>query len=174
MLYNLSQLLKEPTGSTRTFNLDEALTGPEWGVERLQGRIGMLRTHQGILVTANLDIQRSLVCSRCLCDFVLPAMLEIEEESLPTLDIHTGRQLPPPDESEAVLQIDANHNLDLTDVLRQYVVASQPMKPVCRQDCAGLCQDCGGNLNEGGCSCNDGPIEPRLVALADLMPPRKS
>lgn len=172
MLYNLSQLLKEPTGSTRTFNLDEALTGLEWGVERMQGRIGMLRTHQGILITANLDIQRNLVCSRCLCDFVLPTMLDVEEESFPTLDIHTGRQLSSPDELEGVLCIDSNHNLDLTDVLRQYVVTSRPMKPVCKADCAGLCQNCGANLNEGTCSCNDYPSDARWSDLADMMPPK--
>ena len=174
MLYNLSQLMKEPTGSIRTFNLDEALTGPEWGVDRMQGLIGMVRTHQGILVTANLDIQRSLICSRCLCEFVLPAMLDVEEECYPTLDIHTGRHLTLPDELEGVLRIDSNHNLDLTDVLRQYVVTSRPMKPMCKPDCAGLCQYCGANLNEGSCSCDDAPIDPRWAALADLTPKQKN
>jgi len=129
----------------------------------------MLRTHQGILVNAQLDIESTFMCSRCLGEFTRPSTLFIEEECFPTIDLHSGRKLSPPAEEEGALRIDDTHLLDLQEVFRQYLISDGPMKPLCRPDCLGLCQHCGQNLNQAPCECQAGQRDHRWTALAALL-----
>lgn len=173
MQYNVAQLLKEPTGSTRSFQLDETFTGAERIVDRAQGQVCLLRTHQGILVTATLNIQNTLACSRCLREYTSRSTIPVEEEFFPTIDINTGRSLLPPANAEEALLIDPIHVLDLIETLRQYVLAYAPMKPLCRDDCRGLCQLCGANLNQGICDCITAQPDTRWGTLASLFNVRR-
>ena len=63
MQFNVAQLLKEPIGSTRNYQLDEKFTGPHRYAEAASGLVHMLRTHQGILVRATVDVTSILMCS---------------------------------------------------------------------------------------------------------------
>ncbi len=168
MRYNVAQLLKEPTGSTRSYQLWEEFTDAGRIVDSARGTVDMLRTHQGVLVNATLEIQDTITCGRCLEESGLDSDLSIEEEFLPVLDQDTGRSQDLPDD-EAYGWIDANHDLDLTDVLRQYVMTQRPMKPLCRPECRGLCQICGGNLNEKQCGCRHESSNSSEGTLAQLL-----
>ena len=169
MQYNVAQLLKEPIGATRSYQVEQRFTGVPGITDMVRGQLHMLRTHQGILVNAKLDIESTLICSRCIGAITRPSTLFIEEECFPTIDLHTGRNLSPPAEEEGALRIDASHFLDLNEVLRQYVIADGPMKPLCRPDCLGLCQHCGINLNQARCECEAGQRDQRWAALAALL-----
>ena len=169
MQYNVAQLLKEPTGATRSYQVEQGFTGVAEITDRVRGQLDMLRTHQGILVNAKLDIESTLMCSRCLGEFTRPSTLFIEEEYFPTMDLHTGRKLPSPVEEEGASRIDASHSLDLHEMLRQYVISDGPMKPLCRPDCLGLCQHCGNNFNQAQCECQAGQRDQRWTALAALL-----
>lgn len=168
MQYNVAQLLKEPTGATRSYQVEQSITGVPGISERVSGQLDMLRTHQGILINAALDIESTLICSRCLGEFTLPSTLFIEEECFPSIDLHTGRKLSPPAEEEE-LRIDDRHLLDLEEVLRQYAISDGPMKPLCRADCLGLCHDCGTNLNQASCECEGGLRDQRWATLGALL-----
>jgi len=169
MQYNVAQLLKEPIGATRSYQVEQGFTGVPKIADRVCGQLVMLRTHQGILVNAKLDIESSLMCSRCIGAFTRPSTLLIEEEWFPIIDLHTGRKLSPPVEEEEASRIDANHILDFHEVLRQYVISDGPMKPLCRAECLGLCQHCGINLNQARCECDAGQRDQRWGALAALL-----
>ena len=174
MLYNVSQLLMEPTGSTRRYQLDEPLAvpggGPEnSGVGRATGTVRLLRTHHGLLVYATVDVQVTATCARCLASCDRLSTLDLEEECYPTVDPNTGRNMSPPDESEGVLHIDTRQILDLTDVLRQYLLTGEPLKTLCRSDCRGLCPECSADLNTEKCKCDGPAIDPRWGALAELV-----
>ena len=168
MQYNVAQLLKEPTGSSRSYQLDEILGGVEGFANRLSGSVRLLKTHQGVLVVGGLDVDAILVCGRCLSEYPLNLSLSFEEEFFPTVDVNTGTSVPVPDGSEEVL-IDKSHTLDLTEVVRQYIITNLPMKPLCRTECAGLCQHCGANLNLRECRCGKPPSDPRWGGLAGLL-----
>ena len=58
--------------------------------------------------------------------------------------------------------------LMLEDVLREQILLALPMKSICRPDCAGLCLQCGKNLNLGNCGCARAPSDPRWTPLAGL------
>ena len=171
MLYNVSQLLMEPTGSTRRFELDESLPGDPDGPSagQAKGTVRLLRTHQGLLVNARVEVEMAASCDRCLVDFGRVSTLTLEEECYPTVDPSTGRRMQPPDVAEGVVHIDTRQMLDLSDVLRQYLLACEPLKALCRPECLGLCQECGVDLNVEKCKCEGEPIDPRWGALASLL-----
>jgi uncharacterized metal-binding protein YceD (DUF177 family) len=59
--------------------------------------------------------------------------------------------------------------LDLRQPLREQILLTLPMHPLCRPDCKGLCSTCGHNLNEGPCNCSTEEIDPRLADLKKLL-----
>jgi uncharacterized protein len=144
----------------RHYDIDEA---DEEG-RPVKGKVQFLRTNRSILVTGNLETSIKGECSRCLEQFDYPLKLNIEEEFFLTVDPISGLPLPPPTESGSFL-IDENHILDLGEAVRQYKIMALPMNPVCRQDCAGLCPQCGRNLNYGACDCPAAPPDPRWAKL---------
>ena len=58
--------------------------------------------------------------------------------------------------------------LDLRQVIDEQVVLVLPMKILCSDDCKGLCQVCGRDLNEGPCDCPDGRVDDRLLVLKEI------
>ena len=168
MLYNVSQLLMEPTGSTRRFELDEPVADGD-DERRATGKVCLLRTHQGLLLNATIRVQAVAECARCLAGIAHVSFIALEEECYPTVDPSTGRRMFPPDPAEGVLHIDTRQMLDLSEVLRQYMLTSEPLKTLCRRDCRGLCPECGADLNEELCKCDSNPVDPRWGALAGLL-----
>jgi uncharacterized protein len=165
---NVSQLLRDPIGSTRDFQIDDEIDIiGEGKSHKVKGTCNLLRTQRSILVKCALNTEVELTCSRCLRKFRHPIKIKFEEEFLPTLDILSGTPLPSPEESGA-FTIDEQHNLDLTEAVRQYSLLAIPIKALCKKDCAGLCSTCGKNLNEGKCKCPKDNIDPRWSKLADL------
>ncbi len=169
MQINVSQLLQEPIGSTREYDIDAAADIIGDGKERrLKGECNLMRTRRGILVRCSLDSEIELTCGRCLNSFRQPLKINFEEEFLPTIDVTSGIPLPQAEDTGAFI-IDEHHIIDLTEPARQYALMAVPMKPLCRPDCAGLCPRCGKNLNQGDCACPTGEIDPRWSALTKLQ-----
>jgi len=134
-LVNVAQLLKEPTGSSCSYDASEVIKGQPQGF--IQGRLALIHAGEGILVRGKLSVQVELVCSRCLKPFPYSLSFSFEEEFLPTIDVSSGLPLPLPEDSEG-FTIDGNHILDLGEVIRQYILLNLPMKPLCQPDCAGI------------------------------------
>ena len=166
MQLNVSQLLKSPIGSIRNYELSDVvdIAGSN---SLVQGEAELMRTDRGILVKGRLHTEIELTCSRCLSLFNYPLALDIEEEYFPTIDTITGMSLPAPDDPGS-FTIDESNILDLTEAIRQYALLSIPMKPLCAEDCAGLCPACGGNLNQTLCNCPPKPADPRWSELSKL------
>ena len=169
MQINVSQLLREPIGSTRDYQINEVadISGDGKGC-LFKGECSLLRTQRSILARCALSTEVELTCSRCLSLFHHTLALNFEEEYLPTVDVISGAPLTLPEESDA-FSIDEHHILDLTEGIRQYTLLATPLKPLCREDCAGLCPNCGHNLNRGPCACPAQGIDPRWSELNDLL-----
>jgi len=167
MQINVSQLLKVSIGSTRNYKMSEIvdISGSECLV---QGKVGLIRTNRSILVNGTLHTEIEITCSRCLGVFTYPLTLNIEEEYFPTTDVVSGASLPIPDEP-GCFTIDEHHILDLTEAICQYTLLAIPMKPLCREDCAGLCPKCGHDLNQDSCGCPGQEIELRWSVLRDYL-----
>jgi len=137
MQVNVSQQLKAPIGSIRTYEVNEVVDITGGGESLVQGEVKLIRTDRAILVRGRLQTKVEVACSRCLSLFSCPLTLNIEEEYFPTTDVTSGSSLPLPDES-GCFTIDERHTLDLNEAIRQYALLATPMKPLCREDCTGL------------------------------------
>jgi uncharacterized protein len=153
MQVNVAQLLKGDVGSVRDYEVDGVIDVTENGKSSpVRGTVSLTRTDRSILAKGVVNSEVELTCSRCLNQFSCPLTLNIEEEYFPTTDIVSGASLSSSNEPDR-FTIDEHHVLDLTEALRQCALLAIPMKPLCREDCAGLCPNCGHNLNLGPCSC---------------------
>ena len=171
MQINVAQLLKEQIGSTRDNKVDAAVdvAGND---SRVQGEVKLTRTDRAVLVEGVLHTEVQVSCGRCLSMFNCPLTVKIEEEYYPLIDVFTGAPLPLSDEPGS-FTIDEHHNLDLAEAISQYLMMAVPMKPLCREDCAGLCPQCGKSINQGPCGCLPKERDPRWTKLAELASHRK-
>lgn len=175
MRYKVADLIKAPPGTTRWEDLDGLDEAPHSGFEvsePLRGRLRFLRDPSGILVEGRLRSRVVLSCSRCLEPFSWPLDLEICEHFRPTVAIPGGSPVlaDPAEEPEDITDIDARHMLDLTGVIWQNIELALPAAVICRPDCAGLCPQCGADLNQETCACQ-APADPRWADLAALIDP---
>lgn len=170
MQINVSQLLQEPIGATREYDIDTEVDllddGNKYGV---RGDCKLMRTRRGILVKCGFKTEVELTCGRCVSRFRQPLKIKFEEEFLPTIDVASGMPIPQAEDAAGAFMIDERHILDLTEPARQFALMAVPMKPLCRPECAGLCQKCGHDLNEGNCACPSDEIDPRLSELTKLL-----
>ena len=168
MYFNVAQFMLEPSGSSRSYEVDEELERRDDGeAHRVSGSVALLRTDQGIWASAALDAEVPCACSRCLEECQQPVHISIEEEFFSLTGSEAGRAAEGQVES---YRIDQDHILDLADAVRQYIAISLPMKPVCRDNCKGICGSCGTNLNESVCRCESVERDSRWGALLDLVP----
>ncbi|MER2598207.1 MAG: DUF177 domain-containing protein [Caldilineales bacterium] len=169
--WNVAQLLKEPIGATRHYLAAATALRPDDEVAQsapFTGKVSMLRTGEGILLEGEMAGTVATECSRCLRPVTLPVQVALQEEFKPTLDVLRGTYVPV-DEDDAALLIDEHHVLNISEVLRQAILLEVPMQVLCRPDCAGFCQTCGQDLNEGDCDCPDEDEDPRWEQLSALL-----
>jgi uncharacterized protein len=168
MEFNVSQQMKAPIGVEREYDLDDFIDVLGVGVgTRFTGSVKLIRTNRGILVKGVLQAKVPLECSRCLKVFDQPLTVELEEEYFPTIDVNSGSSVEMPDDPSAFF-IDEHHILDMREAIRQNALLAIPMKPLCKVDCAGLCSECGKDLNTKQCKCTKQEIDPRWAKLVDL------
>ena len=168
MYINVSGLTREISGSTRSHEIDERcdlLDGS--GPRRVCGTVRLLRTDKGIWLSASLDTHTDSICSRCLAEYVQPLHMAIEEEFLLAIDPFTGTRTSRR-EDDQLFHVGQDQVLDLTEPAIQYAAMNMPMKPICRDECAGMCLDCGVDLNELPCACEGIRIDERWAALSRL------
>jgi len=170
--YNVSGLLKSEPGAQRVFEVEADITGIDRDLvllTPLTGRIRLIKTDRGILVTGRLHTEAYVACRRCLEPTAAGLEIELEEQFWPSIDVDTGAPIAADDGEEDVTRIDEHHILDLTEVVRQNLLLALPTSPLCRADCRGLCPTCGANLNEEPCSCQRKEEDPRLAVLRELL-----
>jgi uncharacterized protein len=108
-----------------------------------------------------------LPCSRCLEAFVLPVDAAFDLRYQPHTE-NTGEGEREVEEDDLTTAFYENDEIDLGQLMREQFYLALPMKPLCREDCRGLCPVCGTNLNRGTCNCNPAWEDPRFAALREL------
>jgi uncharacterized protein len=135
VLINASQLLKEPVGSSQSYDISGLMN--EEVEAFIEGKVKLIRISQGVLVQCKLSAEVKLICSRCLDAFSCPISFTAEEEFVPIADISEDLAPSAPEQSER-FTIDSKNILDLSELIRQYVLLNLPMKPLCRPQCPGM------------------------------------
>ncbi|WP_243438512.1 YceD family protein [Fundidesulfovibrio soli] len=122
---------------------------------------------RGALVRGRLAGEVSAPCDRCLKDL----SVRIDQP----FDLF--EQLESPDEESVEPGLLREHKgrleLDAGAMLWEEFVLALPTKPLCSEDCKGLCPDCGKDLNEGPCGCAKPKGDERMAALRGLTIAKK-
>ena len=120
-------------------------------------------------MTLSLDVQIIAPCARCLEDVARSFSFDVER-TVATPDMLEGL----PEERIDEFAVVEDGFLDIDELLLELLETSLPMRVLCKDDCRGLCQKCGKNLNEGACNCETKEADPRLEPLRRLYEKMKA
>lgn len=171
-VYNVAGLLADAVGEVRDLDVDVAsveLPDDLVLAEPISGHIRLSHENRGILASVRLSTALAGECARCLRPLATPIEIRLDEEYLPSVDLATGRPVTIDDEPEA-LRLTDHHEVDLEPSIRDAISLAEPIAPLDRPDCPGLCMTCGLPLDEGTHEHPDEDIDPRLEALRGFQP----
>ena len=110
-----------------------------------------------------------MTCSRCLAEY--PRELDGEFEFV-ARHLKLGEVAPagdvPDDTGDLVFVPYGEIAIDISPYVLDALVLAMPVKPLCSEDCRGICPQCGADLNEGECGCRPEPGDSRWSALSDM------
>lgn len=115
-------------------------------------------------VSGRLDIELTLVCSRCLTHVKEKLEIPFFEMFVPK----SNGAVQEADHDDDVHPV-SEDKIDLTPYVQENVLLAVPFVPLCGEACKGLCPVCGQNRNETDCRCSQEKIDPRWAGLADLF-----
>jgi uncharacterized protein len=167
LIFNVAGLLAEGLGSVRTYSLDGITLDLDdlRQSQPIEGRVHLSRTNRGLFVSARARTSLEGTCSRCLRPIEIPIAIELDEEALPTIDIGSGAPVETEGEELDALRLTDHHELDLENEIREAIQLAEPIAPLCRPDCPGLCPTCGEELATGPHEHGPEAVDPRLAAL---------
>jgi uncharacterized protein len=154
-------LVHQTAGYSREFLFEfESLhLQPDLDIDDISGSARITRTPQGLLVQVKMQATSKGECARCLTEIQQPLVIDFTE-----LFAFSPRSV-----TESGLILPENGQLDLSPLVREYMLLEIPINPICKNDCKGLCPICGENLNEYPHDHVDEMIDPRLAGLKKLL-----
>lgn len=141
-------------------------TGEVIVAEPLRLELALTGNGFAILAEGTVKANVQLSCARCLKPFTSSIEAPFHETYYPA----GSEQVNHEDKYEWVPF--KNQVIDLKPEILRSILLMLPMKAVCSQDCRGLCQTCGHNLNNGDCNC-ERELDPRMAVLQDLFQDKK-
>ena len=115
---------------------------------------------KSLILKANCTGHMTTQCARCMKDIVVDIDFDIDE-NLAQDDGSVSS------DDDVILFEDVK--IDIDDIVANNFLMNVEGKYLCSEDCKGLCQHCGADLNEGDCGCSQENIDPRWAALVDIM-----
>jgi uncharacterized protein len=170
LAFDVKDLGRSP-GSMRTLkehvpapgDLGVALIGVQEGSD-VELDLRLEAVHEGILVSGTVVAEVTGECGRCLDPLAYDLEVNVQE-----LFFYEGAELSHGEEDEEQRRVE-HDVIDLEPVLRDAVVTNLPFQPVCREDCQGLCSECGVRLEDEPGHHHE-VLDPRWAALADMAKP---
>ena len=158
---NVGFVVAQSAGFIRDIPFDLPLINipPDLHLSRLVGNVRATRTPQGILLQVTFQTLINLECVRCLTSFQQTLNINFTE-----LYAFSQRYV-----TDSGLIMPETGIIDISPVLRDYILLEIPISPLCRPDCKGLCPICGNNLNESTCYHEEETGDPRLASLKSLL-----
>lgn len=125
------------------------------------------------LVQGEMEVTLDCKCSKCLQPVAIKLIIPLHITFVHKME-STGKEIFVNNDYSDVLkeqeiEIFSESKLYLAEWLKQELYMNIPMKPLCDEDCSGLCQNCGTNKNTNKCNCKTEKIDPRLAVLSELL-----
>jgi DUF177 domain-containing protein len=124
----------------------------------------VFKDKQQFRLVGHVKTTLELACGRCLESFTLSVDQPFDLRYQPHAR-NTGEGEREIEEDDLTTAFYENDEIDLGQLMREQFYLALPMKPLCSDDCKGLCPICGTNLNRGACDCSRNWDDPRLAAL---------
>jgi len=158
---NVGFMIGAPVGYSRDFPFEapQVRLDDDLVLTSILGTARITRTAQGLLVQMRLHAAQQAECARCLTELLQPLNIDFTELYAFSRNAITDSGLLMPDDG----------HINLTPLVREYMLLEVPINPICKPDCKGLCLVCGGNLNETQCDHSTEPTDPRLAVLSTLL-----
>ena len=115
-----------------------------------------------LLITGKGQVVIEIPCDRCL----EPVATKFQLDFVKNVDLSEDEVQA--DELDEKNYIDG-YNLDVDKLLYNEILIGWPMKILCSEDCKGICNTCGQNLNKGTCNCEDTSLDPRMSVIRDVF-----
>jgi uncharacterized protein len=136
-------------------------------IEGVTAELAIQKSAQEYFCQGRVNARLVLECARCLAHYPLEISEETDFIVCPEALAEEREEL----DDEDYLYFQGNElKVDIVEPVRQAIVLALPLKPLCREDCRGLCPQCGTNLNEKPCACERQTGDPRWDALKGLFP----
>jgi uncharacterized protein len=113
----------------------------------------LTRCDEDIYLNGNISTSVELICSRCLDNFTDAISSEFSAEYRPEKGESSGKEELELIESDLNVSYYKGDKIDILPTVRDQILLSLSLKPLCKEGCLGLCPHCGQNLNIGKCSC---------------------
>ena len=156
---NVGFIINSPIGYNRNFEFGfPEYRDDDLEMVNVEGQVNVGRTPQGLLVQGNFNGETTLECVRCLTEYQQLLKWEFTELFAFKEENMTESGLLVPDDAQ----------IDVQELVREFALLEIPLKPVCREDCKGLCTECGQNLNEGDCG-HRPEVDSPFLGLKDLL-----
>ncbi len=170
MLIEVSQI--PPEGLDVTLPEEELDLGTPtegWvGPARVRGDLHVDRSGRGLLISGSFSGRLELLCGRCLEPFRFKAEDRFQVYCETTTPGQPAEERELADDELDVMYLEEGR-INTEHLLRENILLSLPVQPLCREDCRGLCPQCGTNLNLGVCGCTENHGDPRLQILRKLL-----
>ena len=168
LLLNLTKIRTAQERFEKVYEPGQLGTDPDFRVVApVSLAFDIFKDKQAFRLAGRVRTTLELKCSRCLEPFTAPVDQEFDLRYQPhTANAGEGeREIEEDDLTTAFYE---NDEIDLGQLMREQFYLALPMKPLCREACAGLCPVCGTNLNSGTCTCKREWEDPRFAALKKL------
>ena len=138
-----------------------SLTGPAAvkGTVRLSGN--------EVIVKGHVETRAQVECGRCLKPVELPVNADFALEYITGADYESSSNAALSEEELSVSVFDGNA-IDVDEIVKEQILLALPARTLCREDCKGICPECGIDRNTGECNCTPTEIDPRWAALKDF------
>jgi uncharacterized protein len=132
---------------------------------RLQVRVAYYRAERDLFFDGTVDGEATASCGRCLGPYVLPIHKDFSVVLSPETPLSREIELGEDDLSQSFY---AGTEVDLTPIVHEQIMLALPTRPLCAEECRGLCSQCGANRNTEECSCTEDTGDPRLAILRSV------
>jgi len=131
------------------------------------GSFEIRKTGHQVLVHGDVRGEMQMTCARCLNDFTLRISEPVDIELRPVLDLERSAQERELGTDDLDVEFFRGDALDVGHLAAEQIALGIPMKPLCKDDCSGICPVCGVDRTSGTCVCEP-DTDPRWSALKDL------
>jgi len=120
-----------------------------------------------VFVNGHVDTRAQVECDRCLKPIESPVDVDFELEYIPGSEYESG-EVAELTEAEMSVSVFDGQTIDVDEIVKEQILLTVPTRMLCREDCKGICPECGADRNTGECSCVVKEIDPRWAALKNL------